>query len=106
MSPARYHETSAQTRRPAWLGVALVLLLVLAQTLLLQHQAEHAGGTVDIDCPVCLAGNALDHTATASDVALSASAPVMLAVRIIFVAPPSSTPRRANARAPPSPLAA
>jgi hypothetical protein len=41
--------------------VTLAFLLILAQAVVLQHQSEHPISGFDVDCPVCLTGNALDH---------------------------------------------
>lgn len=104
MPAARYATTVTFTRRSAWVAAALALLLVVAQALLLQHQAEHPIGGFDTDCPVCLSGNALDHTdGTASLHPASAGGPPPPAAPPAVSVPTATLPRP-TARGPPSRL--
>lgn len=97
---------AACPRPSALAGVAVALLLVLAQALLLQHQAEHLGTAAGSECPVCISGSALDHAAAEPVGTPPAAAGFSLPSAPAYASPRTATSRRANARDPPFPRTA
>jgi len=63
LSPHLRHILSHPAAR--WGGALLAAFLALGQVLLLQHQVDHLGGQNNAHCDLCVAGNALDHAASA-----------------------------------------
>lgn len=93
--------TVTRTHRPAWAAVAFALLLVLAQTLLLQHQSEHPIDGAHADCAVCVSGNALDHAAGVAASPSTVAGEPGVAAPPPAVPTPTTAPIRPTARGPP-----
>lgn len=93
--------TVTRARRPTWVAVSLALLLVLAQAVALQHQSEHPVGGIDVDCPICLTGNALDHAGGTAGVQPAPAGGTTLPVSPPAALVPTPTLLRPTARGPP-----
>ena len=101
MRRARPTNLVARPGPSAWVGIALALLLVLAQAFLLQHQSDHLGTGVEGECPLCVGGHALDHAEAPSAAVPVAAGALTLPVRPITLPQRADATRQANARAPP-----
>ena len=98
---APYLSTMTRTRGTTWVAASLALLLVLAQAIVLQHQSEHPVGGIDVDCPICLTGNVLDHAGDTAGVQPAPAGGTTLPVSPLAALVPTSTLLRPTARGPP-----
>ena len=98
---APYPSTMTRTRRTTWVAVSLALLLILAQAVVLEHQSGHPVGGIDVDCPICLTGNALDHAGGTAGVQPAPAGGATLPMSPLAARVPRPTLLRATARGPP-----
>jgi hypothetical protein len=86
-----------------WLGTALAVWLLLAESLAVTHPFDQAAHTDGQPCAVCLSVADLGAGAAAADVGfalLDTATPVLVAVVVLVLL--SSVPVRRYARGPPS----
>ena len=106
MRDTRHPTPAPRPCRSAWATAALALLVVLAQTLVLQHQSDHLGAGPDTLCTVCLSGSGLDHTVvTPALLPLAVGSPIIPA-RAAMISRRAALAPRTNARGPPAHLPA
>ncbi|HUQ51814.1 MAG TPA: hypothetical protein VM692_06300 [Gammaproteobacteria bacterium] len=85
-----------------WLGAALVVWLLLAESFAVTHPLDRAAHADGQPCAVCLSVANLGAGAVAAEIAVALEAAALLIVVAVVVALVSSAPVRRYARGPPA----